>query len=277
MIIKDIKLSALRPYGNNPRDNAAAVPKVAESIGRFGFLVPLVVSPDGEIVCGHTRYEAAKRLGMASVPCVVADGLSQAEMDAFRLVDNRTAELAEWDEAKLRAELDSLIGEGIDLSGFEFGDVLGEESAIGGPGIPEEDPDPSKDPVSRLGDLWEMGGHLLLVGDSTDPASYARLMGGEEADLIVTDPPYNVAVEEGGMTIENDWMGDEEFRAFLGRAFGLSFAKLRRGGGVLRVARDEERRGVLLRHEGFRHRAQGGPDMGEVALLPVQAGLQDAA
>lgn len=119
---------------------------------------------------------------------------------------------------------------GIDLSGFEFGDVLGEESAIGGPGIPEEDPDPSKDPVSRLGDLWEMGGHLLLVGDSTDPASYARLMGGEEADLIVTDPPYNVAVEEGGMTIENDSMGDEEFRAFLGRAFGLSFAKLRAGG-----------------------------------------------
>ncbi len=225
-IVETWPLGRLRPYANNPRVNNGAVPAVAASIREFGFLVPIVATPDGTILAGHTRLKAAQSLGLAEVPVLVARDLDDAKARAFRLADNKTAELAEWDLQKLDEELAALGDYDMAQFGFEAPDEPeeGETEADDAPGVEVEEP-----PVSKPGALYALGEHRLLCGDSTDAHAVARLMGGEKADLLLTDPPYNVAYEGEAGTIANDSMDDAAFLAFLTRAFKVAAQALKPG------------------------------------------------
>ena len=183
--IKDIK-----KYKNNPRKNELAVEKVAESIKEFGFRNPILIDKDNEIVCGHTRYDAAKKLGIKEVPCIIADDLTPDQIKAFRLVDNKTNEFAEWDDELLDLEIQDIE---IDLSpfGFEKGlDKLPDEI------IEDEfDGELPTEPISKLGDIYKLGNHRLMCGDTTNPQDFAKLMQGRVAQVCVTSPPYGVGKE----------------------------------------------------------------------------------
>lgn len=235
MEIVELKLSDLKEYENNPRYNDGAVDAVAESINKFGFKVPIIIDSDGVIVAGHTRLKAAKKLGLETVPCIIAEDLTPEQVKAFRLADNKVGELAEWDFDALELELQALQGMnldfdmqdfGFDLSEFEEPQEIVEDEA---PEVDEEN-----EPITQYGDIWQLGKHRLMCGDSTDKASVEMLMNGEKADLLVTDPPYNVAYEGGtkdALTIQNDDMDDEQFLSFLQSAFSASDSVLKEGAG----------------------------------------------
>ena len=195
MEVIDRKVSELIPYANNPRLNDGAVDAVAASIKAFGFKVPLVVTADGVIVAGHTRLKAAQKLGLKTVPCIVADDLTPEQIKAFRLADNKVGELAEWDFEKLDLELEKLD---FDMTPFGFDDLSEEETESTG----DEDnvPEPPEDDntVTKKGDIWLLGAHRLMCGDSTDAGSVALLMAGSKADMVFTDPPY-------GMKLDTDY------------------------------------------------------------------------
>lgn len=233
MQIRMVNLSALHPYEKNPRKNEEAVPYVAESIKQFGFKVPIIIDRDFVIVAGHTRYKAARKLKMEEVPCIVADDLTEEQIKAFRLADNKVAEKAEWDFDLLNEELDALLD--FDMTSFGFEDVLEEEKEA----VDDDfDPEPPEEPQAKLGDLYQLGRHRLLCGDSTSITDVEKLMGDQKADLLLTDPPYNVALGMGGsvdearkrhrrvdgLVIMNDKMENDEFRQFLTTVF--SNAKL---------------------------------------------------
>ena len=183
-----------KPYAKNPRRNDAAVEKVAASIREFGWAQPIVVDGDGVIIIGHTRLKAAKKLGLKTVPVLVRADLAPEQVAALRLADNKTAELAEWDEPLLAAELDALVGAvdmeqfGFDLSAPELTEGQTDEDAV---------PEPPPEPVSRRGAVYALGRHRLMCGDSTSAEDFARLMGGERADIAFTSPPYNMGRKEG--------------------------------------------------------------------------------
>lgn len=213
------KLDEIKPYEKNPRNNEGAVQYVANSIREFGFKVPIVIDKYGEIVAGHTRYKAAKVLGIETVPCIIADDLSPERVKAFRLADNKTGELALWDDDLLKLELDGLVDD-FDMADFGFfdGDILPEEE----PEVVDDDydPQPPEEPKSKRGDIYQLGRHRLMCGDSTSVTDVEALCGGRQMDLLITDPPYNVNYEGGtGMKIQNDNMEDEQFRQFLRDAF----------------------------------------------------------
>ena len=194
IINKPIK--ELIPYDKNPRKNDEAVKYVKASIEQFGFKVPIVIDAQGVIVAGHTRLKAAKELGMKEVPCIVADDLNEEQIKAFRLVDNKTGEAAEWNVELLNTELLDLEAN-FDMSdfGFEIYPPTGEVS--------DDDfdadavADAIAEPVTKLGDIWMLGRHRLMCGDSTDRATVDRLMGGAKADMVFTDPPYGVKRDKG--------------------------------------------------------------------------------
>lgn len=195
MKIYDKRLDEIKPYENNPRHNDNAVDAVSNSIREFGFKVPLVVDSDDVIVAGHTRYKAAKKLGLKTVPCLVADDLNEEQINAFRLADNKVGELATWDLDTLKVELDN-IGE-IDMSEFGFSlDGIGEEPQE----VQEDDFDeePPEDPTSKLGDIYQLGEHRLMCGDSTNAEHVAKLMDGHKARMIFTSPPYSDMREYNG-------------------------------------------------------------------------------
>ena len=203
MQIYDKRLDEIKPYENNPRHNDNAVDAVAASIREFGFKVPLVVDSDGVIVAGHTRYKAAKKLGLQTVPCLVADDLTQEQVNAFRLADNKVGELATWDLDTLKVELDN-IGE-IDMSEFGFSlDGIGEEPQE----VHEDDFDeePPEDPKAKRGDIYQLGEHRLMCGDSTNPDDVAKLMNGEKCELTFTDPPYEIGPAGGGIVGKSNMM-----------------------------------------------------------------------
>ena len=209
-------LDAVRPYANNPRQNDDAVEAVAESIRRFGFRQPIVVDADGVIVAGHTRFRAAQRLGLATVPVHVATDLTPDEVRAYRLADNKTAELASWDDAMLSIELDALRGAGIDwtLLGFDEDEPAKLLAPAGTEGLTDPDAVPEKpaDPITKPGDLWLLGKHRLLCGDSTSATDVARLLDGAVPALMVTDPPYGVEYDpewrmDAGLTGNTARMG----------------------------------------------------------------------
>ena len=192
-------LSAITPYEKNPRLNDVAVDAVAESIERFGFRVPLVIDTDGVIVCGHTRYKAAQKLGLDKVPVHVAKDLTPEQIRAYRIADNKTAELASWDMKLLPLELADLQEAGIDWSllGFDEDDLASMLAGDVAPGLTDPDavPEPPDEPTTKRGDLIVMGDHRVLCGDSSSEADVDRLLDGAVIHLVNTDPPYNVKVE----------------------------------------------------------------------------------
>lgn len=236
-------LARLKPYANNPRANDAAVPAVAASIREFGFLVPIVATPDGEILAGHTRLKAALSLGLGEAPVLVARDLDEAKARAFRLADNKTAELAEWDLKALDAELDGLGDLYMAQFGFEPKDepAEGETEADDAPGVEVDEP-----PRSEPGARYALGEHVLICGDSTDARTAARLMGGNKAALLLTDPPYNLAYEGAAGTIANDSMTEGEFLTFLTRAFKAAAGVLAPGAAFYIFHADLEELNILL-------------------------------
>ena len=233
MEINYIPLSEIRPYEKNPRKNDEAVKYVANSIKEFGFKVPVVLDSNKVIVCGHTRWKAAKQLGIDPVPCIIANDLSEEKIKAFRLADNKTAEMAEWDETLLTMELKELQDSfSFDMSQFGFMEQLDPDEPTGNDDDfdSEQEAENIEAAVSRLGDLWILGRHRLLCGDSTDPKQVDLLMENEMADLWLTDPPYNVNVKNSnGMTICNDNMDGRSFGMFLDKAFGASVHAMKEG------------------------------------------------
>ena len=192
-------IERLKPYEQNPRINDTAVDAVARSIQEFGFRQPIVVDEEGVIIAGHTRYKAAQKLGLETVPVHVAKGLTPAQVKAYRLADNRTGELAEWNFDLLPIELADLQGMDFDLDliGFdqdELAQLLGTGVAEGLTD-PDQIPEPPDEPITQPGDLWLLGNHRLLCGDSSKPEDVDRLLDGAKIHLCNTDPPYNVKVE----------------------------------------------------------------------------------
>ncbi|MCG3127365.1 MAG: hypothetical protein CHACPFDD_02224 [Phycisphaerae bacterium] len=194
-------LAEIKPYEKNPRDNDAAVDAVAQSIRQFGFRQPIVVDGDGVIVCGHTRWKAAQKLGLDKVPVHVARDLTPEQVRAYRIADNKTNELAEWNLDLLPLEIAELRDAGIDWSllGFDADDLAKLFDAADGvkQGLtdPDDIPAPPDEATTQPGDLWILGDHRLLCGDSGSPADLDRLLAGAPIHLVNTDPPYNVKVE----------------------------------------------------------------------------------
>lgn len=220
MNIIEKPINEVIPYEKNQRINDNAVPAVMKSIEEFGFKVPIVIDKNGTIVTGHTRLKAAKKLGMKTVPCIVADDLTPEQIKAFRLADNKVAEAAEWDMELLNEELDGIID--IDMSDFNFGDINDSPSSEDVVEDDGENIELPSEPKTRLGDIWMIGRHKLMCGDATSEDVLKRLMGGDKADMYLTDPPYNVAYEgktEDKLTIQNDSMEDSAFYQFLVDSF----------------------------------------------------------
>jgi DNA modification methylase len=192
-------IADVKPYPNNPRCNDQAVDAVAASIRAFGFQQPIVVDEHGVILAGHTRYKAALKLGLEQVPVHVARGLTPAQCRAYRLADNKCAQLSTWHEDLLIQELLALQQtEGmLDLTGFSSAelDALLAANAPEGPADPDAVPEPPDEPVTQPGDLWQLGVHQLLCGDSSKPADVDRLLDGAPVHLVNTDPPFNVKLE----------------------------------------------------------------------------------
>ncbi|MFN3629752.1 MAG: ParB N-terminal domain-containing protein, partial [Casimicrobiaceae bacterium] len=190
----------LLPYVRNARQHSEEqIARIAASIAEFGFVNPILAGADGVLVAGHGRLAAARKLGLATVPVVVLDHLTPTQRRALVLADNRLAELATWDDALLRIELEALQDDGfdLDLTGFDadaLADLLaGEEPEHVGQTDDDAVPDMPEDPVSRPGDVWLLGQHRLVCGDATTAEAYARLFpDGALADMVFTDPPYNV-------------------------------------------------------------------------------------
>jgi DNA modification methylase len=199
MHVEERPINSIRPYHRNPRINAAAVDAVATSIKEFGFRQPIVVDEDGVIIAGDTRYRAACKLGLPTVPVHAARGLTPAQVKAYRLADNQTASLSRWDEDLLPLELAELQQMQFDLSltGFSSEELL---RLVDGPATaglvdPDDVPEPPDQPRTQPGQVWRLGPHRLLCGDSAKPQDMDRLLEGAPIHLVFTDPPYNVKVE----------------------------------------------------------------------------------
>lgn len=209
-------INEITPYPGNPRRNDKAVDAVAESLKQFGFKQPVVIDKDCVVVCGHTRLKAAGKLGLKTVPCIVADDLTPEQIKAYRLADNKTGELAEWDVDLLPIELNGLEEFDMTLFGFEArtekAEVIEDDYDVALPGEPRTKP----------GEIYRLGRHRLMCGDSTSAQCVQMLAGGVQMDMLLTDPPYNVEYvgkTKDALTIANDKQDDGKFRAFLTDAF----------------------------------------------------------
>lgn len=230
MEIINMKPGDLVPYENNPRDNDKAVKYVAESIKKFGFKVPIIVDQNNTVITGHTRLKAAIEIGLERVPVIIADDLTEDQVTAFRLADNKVAEQAKWNEALLIEELKKCGEFDMEALGFDL-DILD----TGADDLKEDEvPAIPKNAKTKPGQIWKLGRHRLICGDSTDVETIAKLTDGEEMDLWITDPPYNIAYEgktKDKLTIENDaWQNDREFINFLHKAFDAAMTAVKPGG-----------------------------------------------
>ena len=228
MKVQNVSIDSIKPYENNPRNNDQGVDAVAKSIKEFNWQQPIVVDKDNVIIVGHTRYKAAKKLGMDKVPVVVADNLSPEQVKAYRLADNKTGELTDWDMGLLDDELADIAD--IDMSDFGFNlDISDDDEEVQEDDFDEEVPE---EPKSKLGQIYQLGRHRLMCGDSTNPEMVKKLVGGVQCDLLLTDPPYNVGYEgkqKSKMTIKNDRQEDDEFYKFLFDAFNAAKDNLKQG------------------------------------------------
>ena len=230
------KVSDLIPYARNARTHSdEQVAQIAASINEWGWTTPVLVDEKGSIIAGHGRVMAARKLNLTEVPVMVASGWSDAQKKAYVLADNQLALNAGWDMELLKVEIGDLNAEGFDLDllGFDnemIGDLLSEPEK----GLTDQDevPAPPDDPVSVAGDIWVMGEHRLMCGNSTSIEDIERLCNGQKVDMWLTDPPYNVAYEgktKDAMTIQNDSMGDSQFRQFLRDAYVAADAVMKSG------------------------------------------------
>lgn len=242
MQICNMKITDIIPYDKNPRLNDGAVEAVANSIKEFGWRAPIVVDKDMVIICGHTRLKAAIQLGLEEVPVHIADNLTPEQVQAYRIADNRTGEIAEWDYSLLPVELKELQDSDFDLSllGFDADELdkllNGEEENVVAEGETDADavPEVPEVAVSKRGEVYQLGKHRLMCGDSTKPEDVAKLLAGELADMVFTDPPYGVSYKgvnnPGGRAwevIENDDLRGDTLSEFLLAAFKNIKAHLR--------------------------------------------------
>lgn len=229
MEIRSVKIKEIKPYDRNAKKHDdTQINNVAESIRQFGFVQPIVIDSNGVIVIGHCRFEAAKRLKYAEVPCIMVDDLTPEQVDALRIVDNKTNE-SPWDIDLLTEELQDL-----DLSMFDFAWDLMEETAEATEITEDEAPevDKTNDPISKFGQIWKLGRHRLMCGDSTSEENVKALLGGAKADLLLTDPPYGVdytGKTKDALKIQNDAKTDEEMIEFLSSAFRAADAVMKPG------------------------------------------------
>ena len=216
-----VSISQLVPYVNNARTHSdAQVKKLRASLREFGFINPVIIDSEYNVIAGHGRILAAKEEGIEKVPCVFVDYLTPAQKKAYILADNRMAMDAGWDEELLRVEIEALQAESFDvgLTGFDEKDIAelfaGEDDDAQDDDF-DVDEELQKPPVTKSGDVWLLGNHRLICGDSTKAETYEVLMDGRKANLVVTDPPYNVNYEGSAGKIQNDSMNEEAFEKFL--------------------------------------------------------------
>ena len=229
MEIRSVKIKEIKPYDRNAKKHDdTQINNVAESIRQFGFVQPIVIDSNGVIVIGHCRFEAAKRLKYAEVPCIMVDDLTPEQVDALRIVDNKTNE-SPWDIDLLTKELQDM-----DLSMFDFEWDFIEDPTESAEITEDEAPEVDKTnaPISKFGQIWKLGRHRLMCGDSTSEENVKALLGGAKADLLLTDPPY--AVDYTGKTkdalkIQNDAKTDEEMIEFLSSAFRAADSVMKPG------------------------------------------------
>lgn len=243
--IEHLAVDALVPYARNSRTHSEQqVEQLAASMREFGFTNPVLVDAEGGIIAGHGRVLAARLIGLQQVPCIRLDHLTETQRRAYVIADNRMALNAGWDDAMLARELSELgdAGFNLDLTGFaqdEIAQLIAESNGQGaGAKDPDAAPPPPPHPVTRAGDVWRLGAHRIICGDSTDASSYAALLGGERIDVVWTDPPYNVAYETRAGKIANDDLDDAAFGSFLRSAFGC-MADAMRPGAAIYVAHGE--------------------------------------
>ena len=242
-----VSISKLVPYVNNARTHSPEqINKLRASLREFGFINPVIIDREFGIIAGHGRVMAAREEGIAEVPCVFVDHLTEAQKKAYILADNRMAMDAGWDEELLRVEIEALQGADFDvgLTGFddkEIADLFKTDSGK----VEDDDFDLTaaleKASFVEEGDVWVVGKHRLICGDATNPDHVAKLMDGKRANLILTDPPYGVSFKsKSGLTIKNDSMKNEEFYEFLKSAFVNMAAHLEPGGSAYVFHADTE-------------------------------------
>lgn len=220
---KKINIEKLIPYARNSRTHSdEQVAQIAASIKEFGFTNPVLIDADGGIIAGHGRVMAARKLGIEIIPCIELAHLTETQKKAYIIADNKLALNGGWDEELLRLEFDELEQAGFDLelTGFSLDEIGALQIDEVTDGLTDEDavPEAPEEPVSKLGDVWLLGNHRLMCGDSTSIDSLEALCGGQLVDMWLTDPPYNVAYEgktKDALKIKNDSMEDEQFRQFL--------------------------------------------------------------
>lgn len=243
-----VAVSKLVPYVNNARTHSAEqIMKLRSSLREFGFINPVIIDSDYNVIAGHGRIMAAKEEGLKEVPCVLVDYLTESQKKAYILADNRMAMDAGWDEELLRIEIESLQADGFDIgfTGFdenELADLFGTDDTSD---IKDDGYDLSaaleKATFVEKGDIWTVGRHRLMCGDATASVDVSTLMDGKKANLVITDPPYNVAFESSdGLSIKNDKMTTDKFYEFLLAAFKNMANYLESGGAAYIFHADTE-------------------------------------
>ena len=243
-----VPLSRLVPYVNNARTHSPEqLTKLRSSLREFGFINPVIIDRDFNVIAGHGRIAAAKEEGITEVPCVFVDYLTEAQKKAYILADNRMALDAGWDEELLRIEIESLQGADFDVSltGFGEDEIADLFAGDGEKDVKDDGFDLSaaleKAAFVERGDIWTVGRHRLMCGDATSAEDVAALMDGKKANLIVTDPPYGVSFKSsGGLTIQNDSMKGDEFYTFLYNSFVCMVEHLESGGAAYVFHADTE-------------------------------------
>lgn len=227
MKVTDVNINLIKPYNDNPRVNEDAIEVVKKSLQEFGFQQPLVLDKNYEIIVGHTRYNASKKIGLKEIPCVIADNLNEERIKAYRIMDNKSAEFASWNYGLLTKEMTDLLEADYDLDftgfseeeladlGLDFNlDEFAEE------GLTDDDEAPAleDEPITKTGDVWILGNHRIMCGDSANIDNIDKLMDNNKPDMVFTDPPYNIDYQDlqgKHEKIKNDKMSDEDFVDFL--------------------------------------------------------------